>query len=248
MTNHPTEGHATDLTPDELTPPAGHQLSARNDPSMRDGNSGRGNPNEYPPNEESSDRDVGDTAEEAGVLDAVPAHQARRPEADPAAHAGLNPTAGVDRELDARGTAASPNTGRKTGGGGEFAVTVGDNSPEALEADLSPDDEYPAGGDTPARPRADSDTRAVAADHGESADPNLPIANYRQLTVKQIVTKLNDLPEDEVRRIRDYERAHRRRKTLMVRLERRLQGGGGNRRSDGEQTSRSAAHTRGRGG
>jgi hypothetical protein len=204
--------------------PASRQLSARNDPSMRDGDSGRGNPHEYPPDEESSDRDVGDTAEEAaeaseevGVLDAVPANQAGLPDADPNAGAALNPTAGVDEQIDDRGTAASPDTGRGTEDGGEFAATVGDNSPAELEADMSPDDEAPA-----------------------ARDPDLPIDDFQHLTVKQIVTKLDDLPEDDLRRVRDYERSHRRRKTLMVQLERRLQGV--NKRSDGGR-SRQAAHS-----
>jgi hypothetical protein len=219
MANHPTnEEHETDMAPEELTQPAGHRLSARNDPSMRDGNSGRGNPHEYPPDEENSDRDVGDTAEEAaqaseevGVLDAVPANQA-----------GLDATAEVDEQIDDRGTAASPDTGRGTEDSGEFAATVGDNSPAELEADMSPDDEAPAGGDTRANQGAD-----------------LPIDDFQHLTVKQVVAKLGELPENDLRRVRDYERSHRRRKTLLVQLERRLQGM--NKRSDGSR-SRLTAH------
>jgi len=56
----------------------------------------------------------------------------------------------------------------------------------------------------------------------EGQDKDLPIQGYRQLTIPEIVSRIPSLSSEELREIRAYERAHRRRKTLLVRLERRL--------------------------
>ncbi len=272
MASHRVEEPETDM-PQDLSDEMNRQHSARNDPAMRDGNSGHGNPYEYPPDEESSDRDVGDTGEEpdvateeAGVLDAVPANQAgRQPDADPPVHAGMAATREVDDLIDARGTAESPDTGRGTEDGAEFAATVGDNTPAELEAEMSPDDEAPSDKDTPASPRADSDTRgargpfpgAVSEEtarranrqQGKSAEAegaaDLPIEDYHHLTVKEVVQKLGDLSPDQLRRVKEYEQSHRNRKTLLGQLERRLQENGSHKRSDTKEPTRSAPGTSG---
>jgi hypothetical protein len=62
---------------------------------------------------------------------------------------------------------------------------------------------------------------------GESSDRELPIQGYKHLTIPQIVDRIPSLSPDELREIREYERAHRRRKTLLVRLERQLRDRGG---------------------
>ncbi len=49
-----------------------------------------------------------------------------------------------------------------------------------------------------------------------------PIDGYQSLTIPQILEKLATMPEPDVRKVRDWEKSHRRRKTLLVRLERRL--------------------------
>lgn len=54
-------------------------------------------------------------------------------------------------------------------------------------------------------------------DH-KNPDRNLPIENYRHLTVDQVVSRLGDLSEAEVRKIRNYEKSHKNRKTLMEQL------------------------------
>lgn len=50
----------------------------------------------------------------------------------------------------------------------------------------------------------------------------LPIKDYENLTIPEIVRRIASLSVDEMREIQEYERAHRRRKTLLVRLERQL--------------------------
>jgi hypothetical protein len=53
-------------------------------------------------------------------------------------------------------------------------------------------------------------------------DRDLPLENYPSLTIPQIFEKIPTLSNEEVRAIRDYEKSHRRRKTLLVKLERHL--------------------------
>jgi hypothetical protein len=50
----------------------------------------------------------------------------------------------------------------------------------------------------------------------------LPIRGYENLTIPEIVRRIPTLSNDQLREIQDYERSHRRRKTLLVRLERQL--------------------------
>jgi len=61
---------------------------------------------------------------------------------------------------------------------------------------------------------------------GQAPDNDLPIEGYQHLTVDQVLSKVESLSRSQVERIRDFERSHRGRKTLMRRLERRLQNTG----------------------
>ena len=79
-------------------------------------------------------------------------------------------------------------------------------------------------------------TATVGADRPGGA----PLEGYERLTVRQIVARLNEMPEADVRRVRDYEQSHRRRKTLLVHLERRLQRDGVTRHSHRNQPPRPA--------
>lgn len=49
-------------------------------------------------------------------------------------------------------------------------------------------------------------------------DRNLPIDDYRHLTVDQIVGRLGELSKTDIGKIRNYEKAHKNRKTLMEQL------------------------------
>ena len=55
---------------------------------------------------------------------------------------------------------------------------------------------------------------------GKSPDRGLPIANYQHLTIEQITEKLHSLSKKELSQIRDYEKHHKNRSTLVVEMDR----------------------------
>lgn len=57
---------------------------------------------------------------------------------------------------------------------------------------------------------------------GESPDRDLPISNYDQLTIDTITSQLGKLSEDDVKKLRDYEKHNRDRVTLMEEFDRLL--------------------------
>ncbi|MCW5621400.1 MAG: hypothetical protein KIS79_09875 [Burkholderiales bacterium] len=58
---------------------------------------------------------------------------------------------------------------------------------------------------------------------GRGPDRDLPLEQYERLTIPQIMRRLEGLSYAEVRTLERYERQHKNRKTLLQRLERRLQ-------------------------
>lgn len=58
---------------------------------------------------------------------------------------------------------------------------------------------------------------------GKAPDRKLPVHEYQHLTVDEISRRINGLSFQEVRKIEQYERAHKNRKTLLTKLARRLQ-------------------------
>ena len=70
----------------------------------------------------------------------------------------------------------------------------------------------------------------MAARDTEHRDPardrQFPIRDYERLTIPQIVDRIPTLSPDELREVQEYERSHRRRKTLLVRLERQIRSSG----------------------
>lgn len=57
---------------------------------------------------------------------------------------------------------------------------------------------------------------------GKSPDRNLPIKDYQHLTVGQVKSKLEGCSKMQIRQVRDYEKEHKDRKTLLRDLEGRL--------------------------
>ena len=49
-----------------------------------------------------------------------------------------------------------------------------------------------------------------------------PVSGYEQMTIPEILNLITTLSEEHIEKLRIFERAHRRRKTLLVRLERRI--------------------------
>ena len=55
---------------------------------------------------------------------------------------------------------------------------------------------------------------------GQSPDRGLPMDDYDHLTVPQIVKKLESLSPGELQRVKSYEQKHKKRKSLLSKLER----------------------------
>jgi hypothetical protein len=53
---------------------------------------------------------------------------------------------------------------------------------------------------------------------GESPDEGLPIENYQHLTVDQVLDQAESLSKGEIRKIVNYERKHKNRKTVLENL------------------------------
>lgn len=215
---HPDHATLADDRP-EGTTGYGHQRSARNNEEMRDGDNSHGSPGFETGDEGGydSDRDVGDTSP---VPDELEEEEAGVLESVPANQddrpLDADPPALAGLDATAGADEVIDRRGTAATGSGEedeFAATVGANN--------SADAPVEAGGLT--------------------VNGDRPIESYERLTVRQIVARLNEMPEASIRRVRDYELSHRRRKTLLVHLERRLQRDNGNRRSHDNHPSRSAA-------
>lgn len=55
--------------------------------------------------------------------------------------------------------------------------------------------------------------------------PGFPISAYDQLSIRQVNNRLGELSRDQLRKVRDYERGHKARKSLLRTLDRRLNSG-----------------------
>ena len=104
---------------------------------------------------------------------------------------------------------------------GQFAVNKG-----RADADRILKPKPPASTTTPtapAAPRTAPAARTRTASATTSAAQALPINNYDTLSASQIVPRLAGLRPDELTRVRAYENAHRRRRTILGRIA-QLQG------------------------
>jgi hypothetical protein len=70
--------------------------------------------------------------------------------------------------------------------------------------------------------RADALEAPVESGDGRDGAPNLPIADYDELSAAQVQEQLEGLTPAELRKLRDYEQRHANRKTVLDRIERRL--------------------------
>ena len=76
-----------------------------------------------------------------------------------------------------------------------------------------------------ARARSAADPVLAQADRARRAagvGPAFPIIGYDDLTVSQVQTRLGDLKAPELRKVRDYEKRHANRKTVLADVEQRL--------------------------
>lgn len=58
---------------------------------------------------------------------------------------------------------------------------------------------------------------------GRAPDRGLPLEDYRHMTIAQVENHLPQLSLAQIRKIRSYEAAHKNRKSLLQKLDRRLQ-------------------------
>jgi hypothetical protein len=70
--------------------------------------------------------------------------------------------------------------------------------------------------------RGDALEPPAEAGDGQSTSPNLPIADYDELSAPHVQDRLEGLTPAELRKLRDYEQRHANRKTVLDRIERRL--------------------------
>ena len=73
-------------------------------------------------------------------------------------------------------------------------------------------------GETQEAQGRERDGKPVGKVAGTPAAPDLPIAGYQHLTVAQIRDKLGGLSDAQLRRLRDYEAAHKKRKGVLEAL------------------------------
>jgi hypothetical protein len=76
-----------------------------------------------------------------------------------------------------------------------------------------------------AKARSVADPVLAQADRARRAagvGPAFPITGYDDLTVAQVQSRLGDLSPAELRKIRDYEKRHANRKTILSDIEQRL--------------------------
>jgi polyhydroxyalkanoate synthesis regulator phasin len=76
-----------------------------------------------------------------------------------------------------------------------------------------------------ARARSAADPMLATADRARRAagvGPSFPIIGYDDLTVAQVQSRLTDLKPQELRKVRDYEKRHANRKTVLSDIEARL--------------------------
>jgi vacuolar-type H+-ATPase subunit H len=76
-----------------------------------------------------------------------------------------------------------------------------------------------------ARARAVADPVLAQADRARRAagvGPSFPVTGYDDLTVAQVQSRLADLTPAELRKVRDYEKRHANRKTVLSDVEQRL--------------------------
>src|ERR671935_1041971 len=112
-----------------------------------------------------------------------------------------NDVLGDLEQLLARGTGAG-------GGGGDAAGRARRQVSEAT-----------------ARARAVADPVLAQADRARRAagvGPSFPITGYDDLTVAQVQGRLGNLSAAELRKVRDYEKRHANRKTILADIEQRL--------------------------
>ena len=96
-------------------------------------------------------------------------------------------------------------------------IALGRRQTEDLLADVEQLLGRPRAAAVDARKRTDRVLRAAGLSSGA-----FPITDYDELAAAQITSRLDDLSPAELRKVRDYERRHGNRKTVLNAIERKL--------------------------
>ena len=238
-----------------------HQRSPRTDPGMRDGDSGQGNPGETDAATPTTDNDVGDAYPGGATTLAPesrgrPAEQTHNSNSVPAESAEVVRTRG-DGADQGMVEPHSQATVRSHGLAGEGRHDPGRQGPAGSNPERRQEyerlvDQFGEGGRYPGREeevaarivnkqrREFGETKAESGQEhrGQAPDRNLPIVGYQHLTVPEIIRQAGTLSIEQLREVKEYEKSHRRRKTLLTKLERMLRSppaGGGR---EGESAGR----------
>lgn len=200
------------------------QRSARTDPDMRDGDSGHGNPYESVGDELTSDNDVGDTRPTAAA-----------PDTEDLTTDIPGPAAGSPEELEDTVDTEVPAVATTAGEGPAGASPDRQREFEQLRDEFKEEGRYAGREDEVAarivnkqrREFGEMQEQQERQRRGESPDRDLPIHGYQKLTVPEVVRRADKLSPAEIRQVLDFEQHHRRRKTLVAQLERKLRAAGG---------------------
>jgi polyhydroxyalkanoate synthesis regulator phasin len=72
------------------------------------------------------------------------------------------------------------------------------------------------------RSREEVESRTEGARRRVGVGPSFPVTGYDDLTVEQVKTRLTNLSSPELRKVRDYERRHANRKSVLSTIESKL--------------------------
>jgi hypothetical protein len=122
---------------------------------------------------------------------------------------------------DGRGSPSevAPDSGMPDRHIGETHQAAGWSNAETAELDRSREEVVGSSG---GEPRGPSQLSTPGEQTRVGDEPGLPLAGYKGLTVPEIIRQAGTLSIDQLRAVKEYEKAHRRRKTLLTKLERML--------------------------
>jgi hypothetical protein len=71
---------------------------------------------------------------------------------------------------------------------------------------------------------ADTAKSSAAGDERTAIEREVPLPGFNEVTVEQAAKRLRRLPPDKLRRVRAYEQAYKKRKTVLAAIDRLLAG------------------------
>jgi hypothetical protein len=214
--------HSRHGTPDAVGESVGYEMpnrqqTARSDESMRNRDMGHDNAIESETDELRTVADVGAVVPIEGETPDDESETFRIPNAESAvvttAHSGTTGVNDTEFEIDDEVTAEAEDRNEPVKSGAAF---------EGLDRQESTTSR--AGNTQQREPWGTKFSRVEEGHDVRNVDPELPIEGYRHLTVPEILERVFAMPIEQARAVQRYEGTHRRRKTLLVKLERYLRG------------------------